>query len=616
MPRWVAMLVTVVAMIPPARGAEEEVVGERPYEMVWANRTEDDHPALIDFEELDGWRVECVDSDASFVRSREQQLWGRYVGKLVYRGTGKQPSLVVKPPRGIPLPQPFDCLNFWIYGNNWAWVSDKTTPQVDVAVMVRNAGGQSVRLPLGRVRWKEWWVMHLKLSPEQTALLKDGAVLEGIEISGGRNTDDRTLYFDNLSVYQEQLPPLQFKPRPERNLTLFPGQTAGTNTGPGRLPFPTREETILPDNLAAGFEVRLEEKDGVYSFHYEGEDGHLMYRYRPATGTLGDVVAQWEGRGEPFQPMTEGGLYFAVGGSEKVVPAEKLQLVSCRRQGDAVESVWRCTVGGRQFEAKYTFRLWQKSLVVDVECRGGEVGEFRVGRAVGVENPRLATLPYLACESQRPAVMVLGPVERPLFVFSMVDFYRSNASSLWAANQVGEEGVIYNGGSRYTPKTDGRRNDCFERLFLTVSPRFEEVLPPNVANPKSPWISRSGERCGLRTGLRTATKTTLLEEDRACADQDRDYRSRDRLARRRGKLYDANPRRAEQGRRRGQAEYARKIRALGFRYGIYNNYTDFAPVNEHWDEDYVTRTPAGIEPPGPAATTSRRGPWSSKRNSR
>ena len=31
----------------------------------------------------------------------------------------------------------------------------------------------------------------------------------------------------------------------------------------------------------------------------------------------------------------------------------------------------------------------------------------------------------------------------------------------------------------------------------------------------------------------------------------------------------------------------------GFRYGIYNNYTDFAPVNEHWNEDYVTRLPDG-----------------------
>ncbi len=43
----------------------------------------------------------------------------------------------------------------------------------------------------------------------------------------------------------------------------------------------------------------------------------------------------------------------------------------------------------------------------------------------------------------------------------------------------------------------------------------------------------------------------------------------------------------------GQAQYARKLLALGFRYGIYNNYTDYAPVNEHWDEDCVTRLPDG-----------------------
>jgi len=42
-----------------------------------------------------------------------------------------------------------------------------------------------------------------------------------------------------------------------------------------------------------------------------------------------------------------------------------------------------------------------------------------------------------------------------------------------------------------------------------------------------------------------------------------------------------------------QAEYARWLHELGFRYGIYNNYTDFAPVNEHWDEDLVTRLPDG-----------------------
>ena len=35
------------------------------------------------------------------------------------------------------------------------------------------------------------------------------------------------------------------------------------------------------------------------------------------------------------------------------------------------------------------------------------------------------------------------------------------------------------------------------------------------------------------------------------------------------------------------------MRALGIRYGIYNNYRDFAPVNEHWDPDRVGRDSLG-----------------------
>ena len=587
--------VALVLLGTPAFAQElAENVGQRPYEMVWANRNEDDHPALMDFENLDGWIVECVDAEATLARSREQQLWGTYVGKLVYRGTGKRPLLTVKPPQPIKLPQPFDCVNFWVYGNNWAWVSDKTTPQVDIAVILHTAAGEAIRVPMGRVRWKEWWVMHAKLPPEQVAAVQDGAVLEAIELSGGKNQEDRVLYFDNLSVYQESLPPLVFEPRPQRNLTLFPGQSPGINTGPGKLPFPNREETLLPDNLTQKFEVKLEESGGTYAFHYRGDDGHLVYRYQPASGTLGDVTAEWAGRGKPFQPMANGGLYFAVDRGGKVVPPDKLELVSCRRQGDTVESIWRCAVGDRSLEAKYTLRLWQKSLVVDLQCLGGQVAEFRVGRALGIENPRLVTLPYLACESQRPAVLVVGPVDKPLFVFSIVDHYRSNASSLWAANQVSDDGVIYNGGSRYTPKTDGRRNDCFERLFLTVSPQFEEILP-NVANPKSPWMHVAGERVWIAYGASNRqqnyafwkniarygmTKVAITDHETGWRDGGESFTMRTRAA-------------PGKGGDEGQAEYARKIRALGFRYGIYNNYTDFAPVNEHWDEDYVTRTPSG-----------------------
>jgi hypothetical protein len=166
----------------------DEAVGRRPYEMVWAGRTTDTRPPLVDFENLDGWTVTCVDAQASFQRSRQQQLWGKYVGALVYRGTGKAPKVLIRPPKPIPVAAPFDCVNLWVYGNNWAWAPEPKTPQVRIAVLMRGANGEEVRLLLGRVQWKEWWLMHHRLTPLQLAPVGDGASVTGIEVADGRNT--------------------------------------------------------------------------------------------------------------------------------------------------------------------------------------------------------------------------------------------------------------------------------------------------------------------------------------------------------------------------------------------------------------------------------------------
>ncbi len=526
-----------------------EIVGERPYEMVWAGRTQDTHPPLIDFENLDGWQVETKDAVATFTRSREQQLWGDHVGKLTYRATGKTPVVTLRPPQPIPLTARFDCVNLWLYGNNWAWVPDKTTPQVNVNVLLRTADAKTVKVALGNVRWKEWFLMHRRLSEPVTAF-------EAIEFTNGRNTDDRMLYLDNLSVYKEELKPLTFAPRP-------------------KLPFPTREETILPDNLTKRFRVSLTKSGATHIFRYRGDDGELEYRYEPRTGTLSDVTAHWIGRGKPFQPLAGGGI-----------GAEGATLRDCRQVGDTVVAKWN--------HVTYTFRLWQKSLVVDIAAPGGEVAEVRFGKAVGVEDPRLVTLPYMSYGGPRPALLITGPADKPLFVFALPDYYRSHASSLYAVNDIKPDGVTYNGGTRYEPKTDGKRNDCFERFFLTVSPRFEEVLP-NIPNPKSPWMHIAGERLWRAHGASNRerdyeywknvarygmTKVVITDHETGWRDGGESFTFRTRAA-------------PKKGGDEGQREYAEKIHALGFRYGIYNNYTDFAPVNEFWHEDMVTRLPDG-----------------------
>ena len=98
-------MATVLATTNVSWGEDKEVIGQRPYEMEWANRTEDTHPSLIDFEDLTGWQVETTIANAQFKRSQEQQLWGKYVAKLTYSETGANPEIRITSPSPRPNPK-------------------------------------------------------------------------------------------------------------------------------------------------------------------------------------------------------------------------------------------------------------------------------------------------------------------------------------------------------------------------------------------------------------------------------------------------------------------------------------------------------------------------------
>ncbi|MBI5833276.1 MAG: hypothetical protein HZB16_13345, partial [Armatimonadetes bacterium] len=107
-------------------------VGKRPYELDWAGRTADAQPALVDFEQPADWKVEAANSEATFVRTREQQIWGDWVGRLTYRGTGGNPTVMIRPPAPVPIGKAFDAVTLWVYGNNWGWGPNPGTPQVGI----------------------------------------------------------------------------------------------------------------------------------------------------------------------------------------------------------------------------------------------------------------------------------------------------------------------------------------------------------------------------------------------------------------------------------------------------------------------------------------------------
>jgi hypothetical protein len=588
-----ATLLVAFAALLPAAGAEPEKVGVRPYEMDWAGRTEDAVPPLVDFEDLAGWRVESRDAEARLERTREQQIWGKGVAKLTYRGAGPSPEVLILPPAPLPIPAPFDAVTLWVYGNNWGWAPDPETPQVEISVVFEDSKGAEFRVRLWHVDWTEWNLLHKRLDPGQIERAKAGAKLKAIAVSGGRNRADRSICIDNLAVFAEKFPPLTFAPRPERGIPMFPGQGTGTNTGPGKLPFPNRPETICPENLASGFTNAVRDSGTGFDLVYEGPDGKLLWRYEPRTGTLGDITARWEGRGGPIRPCAGGGVRIDAGG--KVLEPEAAEHLGSKASGGTVESRWRLRAGGTAVDLQYVFAIRGKSLRIDVIAPGGGVAEVRLGRAEGLRAPRLVKVPFYLYSwgGARPSVAVSGPPEAPLFLAGHPDWCLSNGSTLFAENAIAPNGVTYTGGARYIPKTDGERNDCFERIYVALSPRFEEVLP-TIPNPPSPWKGIAGTHVWRAHGAgdrkadlafwtecrrRGMTQVVITDHETGWRDGGESFTFRTRAA-------------PGKGGDEGQREYARAmIDRLGFVYGPYNNYTDFAPVNGFWSFDMVSRTP-------------------------
>src|SRR5215471_16344244 len=194
-------LVVAGALLPGPTLSLGQTVGKRPYELEWANRTEDHSAPLVDFEDLSGWRAECKDAIATFEQTREQQIWDGHVGKLTYRGTGGAPEVRILPPNPLPVSNAFDALTLWCYGNNWGWTSDPSTPRVSVSAIFDDAGGNEMQVLLYNVDWKEWYLLHKRLTPEQIQRVKSGAQFKGLLVTGGKNTEDRILYFDNLCAF-------------------------------------------------------------------------------------------------------------------------------------------------------------------------------------------------------------------------------------------------------------------------------------------------------------------------------------------------------------------------------------------------------------------------------
>ncbi len=553
------------------------------------------HPAQVTFADLSDWQVHLYGGmEATLERSAEEPLFERYSAKLTYRSPDGGGWLACRPKTPIPLPGSFNAVQTWVFGNNWDWVPDPATPQVDLAVTLRDATGQEHRLAVGRVNFKFWGLFHkliladpgrdlghLAWGGAADGVIHPPAVFTGLEVRGAGNQQPRVLYFDSVAAYLEgpQIP--KFQPVP------------------ARLPFPTTPDTILPD--AGPGTVALAQDGEQWRWTCRAGDETVEYLYRPVTGTLADLVVR---QGEVgFKPADGAGLTWTTGG-ESYEPADQRvvrRLLTCRRDGDAVRTRWRLSVGDRSIDYYLTLRAKGRSLVHEWRCAVPESTGLSLGRATGLTDGRLFMVPYFTVAGAGGAGILY---DRGLYASHLLDWYVTDASHFYGgAVRVSEHEIGYNGGCGYTPLTNGQRNPLHERGVLTVSRRFEAVLP-TIPNPPSPLTPV------LREYMYTHLGGTAPNRFDVWLEQFRRYRRYgiDKL------IVTQHEDSWTQGADVGQGpeeytmtasgppdaggdatmlRYYRGLRELGYYVGPYNNYTDYSPLGKSFVEENVTRLPDG-----------------------
>lgn len=566
---------------PAINALRSNKIGERPYELVWSGRTDTPLP-LVTFDDLAGWEVcQYNGAKATFERSREEQIWGEYVGKLTYTLPDTSAYILLRPPNPIPINGEFDCVHLWVCGGDDYFL--KSSPQVPtIYVRIEDASGETHEISLGIVNQNYWFPQHGKFAPfrwageygwptyeswggDGNARIEFPARFSGILIGDCKNEKELTLWFDSLAFYKEH-----------RSLpALIPAASEPK--------YPTREDTILP--TCAAPHKNFVEKDGTtYRLIYLGEDGRLCYTIVPKSGTLSDVSVSWKD-GSSIMPLANGGIVFA--GQPTPVAAK---MTANKSSTDSVSTQWAFTDADGVHPYSITYRIRGKTLIVDIEVKDESGVEFHFGTVKGLANPKLIEVPYLnlGLAGSGPRVLYANG----LFVLGLLDWYNTLASTFdGTAELISFTEAAINRGSKYLPRTDGHRNPLRERVFLTISPDFHEVLP-NIPNPPSPrlaWASKYMYQMinpPIQPGfLRLLTlygvdHTFAISWGRVCITRQGDsytYRMRPRPDLTIEEL----------------AEYAKQVRALGHVFGLAGGGRDFCPLSEHWDENLVALEPDG-----------------------
>lgn len=542
-------------------------IGEMPYEM---EGREEDRIHLVDFDDCTKWKVTSKNCDVQLFRTQEERVYREYSGKIIYKTLDKNAEFTVELLSPLDLKEPWDCINFWNYADHWLWGEPHWRTAMNLFVMIQDGEGEiheinMIQAGYNNLNHKYWFLNHMKLKYQILGPSK----FVGFKFKS-KNSDvgnKHILFLESVYVYKEELKPVAYKELPKE------------------MPFPLRKETILPINKLKKYKNDLFEKNNKYLFSYSANDGEIAYRLNPKS-FLEELTVQYNDNEEVS----------IANNSEVIIDSEEeihWEILNQKIERDTlfINYLAKNNAIRQEFATWYTIK--QKSLICGINEMGetGLVSEIKLGTTEVDDDAKLTVIPMLNFNnSNRPAILY----SNDLFHFTMFDWYYSNASSFTGGFKNIEDGEArYNGGVKYIPLINGKRNLLREKLFINISPDVQEVFP-TIDNPSSPMRDSQSDRLWvINGGSDIKVLGDFVTDLRSKGVEKVSIRYHEGFWREGGESYtfklNPNPLLSDEKIR----DYVSWVKSNDWRVGLYSNYTDYAPVNSNWNEDWVKRGPNG-----------------------
>jgi hypothetical protein len=350
--------------------------------------------------------------------------------------------------------------------------------------------------------------------------------------------------------------------------------------------------------------------EALRSYVFHGNGVEYLYSVEKG-GSFNGLTARVIASNVIFHPSYFGGIRAILGGVETNPwdPGVTFGLLDRHLQGDGLMVHWVMKAHGDSFAYRFMLNIVGNTLVVDVEAdstASHSAMALDLDRSYGSDGQAhyIIGIPYLVLFN----VLLCDGV----FTTFFFDWEVSDASQLFPQNSYHSRSSAYFAQTAmYNKKTDGKRNVLKERLYLTVSPNLEDVLP-NIPNPVSQYKRESANR--MLWFYNGPMDSCLVHLDRMYQRGVRNLWLQIHEWQRAGfdKEYpDVMPASfvhycdiigGQGGAHNFLSEVGKRAKTYGYLFGLHENYVDFYPSAPSWNERDVAlaaegrRAPAYLNP--------------------